>query len=163
MRTGSIIYALGLVSYLALYLGIVRLLFLSLFKNMRSSRLLFSFILSCVLQVVSILLTCSLSLAANNYQTMKYDWYCFPNMFWTLGEIFPDGASVAWATLQHYEGLAFLYGSALFVMVVNLALAAKDVVLVRIETPDRVRKERDKFRSPSTSQADLLPEDPLAS
>jgi hypothetical protein len=163
IKIGSIIYSVALLSYLAMYLGIVRLLFLLVFKNMKSSRLLFSFICSCVLLVVSVLLTCSLSLAANDYQTMKYDWYCFPNMFWTLGDVFPDGTSVVWATLQHYQGLGCLGATALAVTLANVLMTTKDVVLLRIETPERVRKEKEKFRNKPETETDLVPVDPFSS
>lgn len=153
-------YVLALVSYLALYLGLSRLVSMVFLKRMVLGRLLASFVITLVMLIIAVVTTCSMSLAANNYQTLIYEWYCFPNMFWTLGDLFPS-SKANWTSPEYFQGIVALAMCACSVALINIVLTAKDVVLLRIETPDRVVRERqkDRNRKPGNDEDEVV--DPL--
>ncbi len=141
-----IIYISAVTCYLALYLGIVRLSCMVFLRKVLMGRLIISFALTLVIIVMSVVVTCSLSLAANDYQTLTFGWYCFPNFFWTLAELFPDRSS-SWSNPEEVSAFIVLVLSSLTVAFVNVLFTAKDVVLLRIETPERVKEERNRRRA----------------
>jgi hypothetical protein len=141
-----IIYISAVTCYLALYLGIVRLTCMLFLRKVLFGRLIISFALTLVMIVMSVVVTCSLSLAANDYQTLTFGWYCFPNFFWTLAELFPDRSS-SWSNPEEVSAFIVLVLSSLTVAFINVLFTAKDVVLLRIETPERVKEERNKRRA----------------
>jgi hypothetical protein len=152
------VYAFAIGAYLMLYLGIVRLIAMLFLRRILLGRLVVAFTVTLVLVVFSIVLTCSLSLAANNYKTLEFDWYVFPNFFWTLYELVPNG-SETWTSPDRFYALVGLGLAASFVALINVALTAKDVVLLRIETPERVLEEQEKNRSrrrPSDDEEDSM-------
>lgn len=140
-----LVYILALTCYLALYLGTVRLVCMVFLRRVLVGRLVISFALTLVLIVTAIVVTCSLSLAASDYQTLDFDWYCFPNFFWTLSELFPS-RSPNWNSPEEIAAVLVLFLCSFLVAGINVLLTAKDVVLLRIETPERVIKERDRTR-----------------
>jgi hypothetical protein len=140
-----IIYVGAMTAYLILYLGIVRLICLLFLKRIVTGRLVAAFTITVVLVIMAVVTTCSLSLAANNYQRIDYDWYCFPNFFWTLVDLYP-GNQERWSTPEYFMAIVGLGFSAMVVGLINVALTAKDVMILRIETPDRVLEERRKNR-----------------
>ena len=141
-----LIYISAVTCYLALYLGIVRLICMLFLRNLLFGRLIISFALTLVMIVMAVIVTCTLSLAANDYQTLTFDWYCFPNFFWTLAELFPDRSS-SWSKPEEVGAFIALLLSSLTVALVNILFTAKDVVLLRIETPERVKEERNRRRT----------------
>ena len=141
-----IIYISAVTCYLALYLGIVRLSCMVFLRKVLFGRLIISFALTLVMIVMAVIMTCSLSLAANDYQTLTFGWYCFPNFFWTLAELFPDRSS-SWSNSEEVFAFIVLVLCALTVAFVNILFTAKDVVLLRIETPERVKEERNRRRA----------------
>ncbi len=141
-----IIYISAVTCYLALYLGMVRLSCMVFLRKVLMGRLIISFALTLVMIVMSVVVTCSLSLAANDYQTLTFGWYCFPNFFWTLAELFPDRSS-SWSNPEEVSAFIVLVLSSLTVAFVNVLFTAKDVVLLRIETPERVKEERNRRRA----------------
>jgi ABC-type transport system involved in cytochrome c biogenesis permease component len=142
---GSLVYIGALAAYLALYLGIVRLLLLLVFRKSRESRLLLSFAMLFVIVIVAMFLSLMMSLIAGDFRDMDYEWFCFINPVWTLGEfsdgminsaMFNSGAiAIAWLALSV---------SATIVFVINALLTSRDVMISRIETPARVLAERPK-------------------
>ncbi len=140
-----LIYIVAMTCYLALYLGLVRLACMLLLRHVLVGRLVMAFALTLVLIVLSVVFTCSLNLAANDYQVLSFDWYCFPNPFWTLLKLFPDNGS-NWGTPEEMFAVVGLVLTTLPVVFINILLTAKDVVLLRIETPERVRVERESRR-----------------
>ncbi|MCY2985606.1 MAG: hypothetical protein NTY15_18425 [Planctomycetota bacterium] len=147
-----LVYILALTCYLALYLGMVRLICMAFLRRVLVGRLVISFAFTLVLIVTAVVLTCSLSLAASDYQSLDFDWYCFPNFFWTLSELFPSRSS-NWNSPEEIMAVLALFFSSLFVATINVLLTAKDVVLLRIETPDRVIKERVRTQAKYNSGA----------
>jgi len=142
---GLLVYAIALTCFLALYLGLTRLICMLCMRRMMVGRLVASLAITLVSLILAVVLTCSLSLASNRYRDLSFDWYCFPNLFWTLVELFPT-SKTALVDPEHLYALVALLLCALVVGFINVALAAKDVVLLRIETPDRVLAERKRGR-----------------
>jgi hypothetical protein len=141
-----LVYVLALICYLALYLGIVRLICMTFLRRVLVGRLVIAFAFTLVMIVMAVVATTSLSLAANDYQSLEFDWYCFPNLFWTLSELFPSTSS-NWNSPEEFMAVIALFLCSFSVAALNVLLTAKDVVLLRIETPDRVIKERVRTRS----------------
>ncbi|MCU0707223.1 MAG: hypothetical protein MUF23_02930 [Pirellula sp.] len=140
-------YVSALAAYLALYLGIVRLTLLIIFRKSRAPRMLLSFAMVFVMFILSIFLSLSISLAAGDYRDMEFDWYCFINPIWTLGELFPtmyqarQGMSIFDNGEELFAWLALVV-SASIVFLINAVFTARDVMVSRIETPPRVLAER---------------------
>lgn len=126
-------YACAVTAYVALYLGFLRMLSLALGRNLRPRMaLLFAF------QVLIVALGVGISLFIpawrSDYMSMEFDYYCFPNFFWTLIELMNHDANADAAML-------IVYVLATFFFFANLFLITKDVYLIRVLTPPRVREE----------------------
>ncbi|HUP77998.1 MAG TPA: hypothetical protein VM260_05490 [Pirellula sp.] len=141
-----VIYVSALTCYLALYLGILRLTCMVFLRSVLVGRLVLSFTIAMVMIVLSIVFTSSISLAANDYKSLEFGWYCFPNFFWTLGELFPDRRS-NWGNVDEVFAIIALILTTLPIAFLNILFTAKDVVLLRIETPERVKEERNRGRA----------------
>ncbi|MEQ1827523.1 MAG: hypothetical protein ABL921_16310 [Pirellula sp.] len=148
-----VVFTGALACYLILYLGTVRLIAMIFLRKIALGRLIVSFTITIVLVVLSVVLTCSLSLAVNDYRTIDFDWYVFPNFFWTLGELFP-GNQEKWTSPECLFAVVGLILTSGIVGFINVLLTAKDVVLLRIETPERVVQERQKMRQRKSSMDD---------
>ncbi len=153
-------FLVAMTCYLALYLGVVRLFCMLFLRHVLVGRLVLAFTMTIVLVVMAVVLTCSVNLAANDYQLLSFDWYCFPNLFWTLAELFPE-RSGGWGTPEEVWALIALLFTTLPVVFVNVLLTAKDVVLLRIETPERVKEERDKRRAIQNTELTAEEADPI--
>lgn len=140
-----LIYVVAMTCYLALYLGLVRLACLVFLRRVLVGRLVMAIAMTLVMIILSVVITCSVNLAANDYQVLSFDWYCFPNLFWTLSKLFPDSGS-SWGTPEEMFAVVGLVLTTLPIAFLNILLTAKDVVLLRIETPERVQEERKRRR-----------------
>jgi hypothetical protein len=160
INNSLLVYAVTLIAYLALYLGVVRLFSMVVLRKLAVGRLAISFALTAVLLVMTVIGTCSLSLASNDYQTLTYEWFCFPNLFWTMYDLFP-GNTENWVAPEYFGAFVALLTCSGAIALINLLLTAKDVVLLRIETPERVTKERKKIRVKSEEE-EVEDPDPLA-
>ena len=140
-----LIYVVAMTCYLALYLGLVRLACLVFLRRVLVGRLVTAIAMTLVMIILSVVVTCSVNLAANDYQVLSFDWYCFPNLFWTLSKLFPDSGS-SWGTPEEMFAVIGLVLTTLPIAFLNILLTAKDVVLLRIETPERVQEERKRRR-----------------
>ena len=140
-----LIYVVAMTCYLALYLGLVRLACLVFLRRVLVGRLVMAIAMTLVMIILSVVITCSVNLAANDYQVLSFDWYCFPNLFWTLSKLFPDNGS-SWGTPEEMFAVVGLVLTTLPIAFLNILLTAKDVVLLRIETPERVQEERKRRR-----------------
>jgi hypothetical protein len=149
-----VLYVAVLSAYLALYMGTVRLICMVFLRRVMAGRLVASFTITCVLLILSVVATLSLSLAANRYQRLAFDWYCFPNLFWTLGELYPSNQN-RWVLPECFFAVVCLAISSAVIGLINVALTAKDVVVLRIETPERVVRERSKIRSKKEEDDEL--------
>lgn len=149
-----VLYVAVLSAYLALYMGTVRLICMVFLRRVMAGRLVASFTITCVLLILSVVATLSLSLASNRYQRLAFDWYCFPNLFWTLGELYPSNQN-RWVLPECFFAVVCLAISSAVLGLINVALTAKDVVVLRIETPERVVRERSKIRSKKEEDDEL--------
>ncbi len=150
MRINVVSYTTAIACYLALYLGIARVLLMSGGKTGRP-RMLLSVLTVVVLMFVCGLFPMLISYWSSGYYTVTYEPYMFTHVPWTLYEIV-DGKGKADA------GLIWLILSSTIVFVYNLLFAFRDVMLVRIETPKNVRDELG-IKAAETPEA---PVDPLA-
>ena len=153
-----VVYVSALTCYLALYLGILRLTCMIFLRSVLVGRLVLSFTIALVMIVLSVVFTCSISLAANDYKSLEFGWYCFPNFFWTLAELFPDRRSNLGNADEVFAVIALIL-TTLPIAFLNILFTAKDVVLLRIETPERVKEERNRRRAKlgHDSQEDVDP------
>ncbi len=87
-----------------------------------------------MLIVFGVAIPVSISYWETGFRTIEYRFYTFTNLFWTLSLIV-DEDSIA------NIGAVWLICASIIVFAANLLLVTKDVMLVRIETPAKVRKE----------------------
>lgn len=120
--------------YLTIYAGINRLVMLLVAKHMPAR----------MLGSVALMTVCLLFLhmgpllfvyALNDYREFDYNWHQAFNIFWTTVEA-SDGLSVE---VELSMGILTLASIAIFGL--NLILSTRDVMLVRIAEPPRVREE----------------------
>jgi hypothetical protein len=140
-----LVYALTTFALLAMYMGILRLTFMSLLRKLNQGRLAIAFTIQLVMIVLSVVVSLSVSLFINNYQSPTFDWFCFINPFWLLVEVFPDNGNTL-NSVENTLALIALGITSLIILVLNVLLLAKDVTIVRIETPERVVRERQRAR-----------------
>lgn len=121
--------------YLAIYLGVNRLIMLKAAPLMHARM-----IGSCALLVVILLLAHLLPMIIvfyfNNYQEFPYAWHQALNVPWTMAEMMDHG----W-TPETSLNLALLTLAALVVFGLNLVSLSSDVLIVRISAPPRVEAE----------------------
>jgi hypothetical protein len=130
------VYAYGFMclGYLALYLGLARLILLMIGRFVLS-RMVTSVTLVSILIIFGALIPVFVSYWSNRFQNASYEIYMFPNLFWSLIAI-DDSVN---------RGAVFLLGiTAAIVFQTNLLFLTRDVMLVRVETPPRVRQERNE-------------------
>ncbi len=73
--------------------------------------------------------------AMNDYREFDYDWHQAANIFWTCGE-----ASTQ-MSISVEISLVLLTLAALTFFGLNLMVSTRDVMLVRIDVPERVKSE----------------------
>lgn len=148
-----------LVCYLAIYLGVNRLLLLAVPKHM-PARMLASFALLVVLLIFAHLLPLVVVYYLNDYREFAYDWHQAFNIIWSIDEAI-DNASLGSNFLsfsgQFGTSIVLLTLCAIGVFGLNLILCTRDVLLVRVSIPPRVREE-DKEEAPE----EPAPIDPFA-
>jgi hypothetical protein len=154
-------YAIAIVAYLALYLGLGRLMSMLFLSKMQTGRIVATFALIIVLNILAVVISCSLSLFMNGYLRMDYDWYCFINPWWTLGEAYPTSYLRGRTTPE--IAISVLCLCAIPITLLNVLLSAKDIVIQRMETPSRVLEERAKIlgKTSTDSSGEDVVIDPL--
>ncbi|MCA9134570.1 MAG: hypothetical protein KDA45_15490, partial [Planctomycetales bacterium] len=128
-----------LLCYLAIYLGANRLLLLLLPRHL-PGRMVTSVALLTVLLVMSHLLPLFAVYFANDYRDFDYGWHQALNIPWSTQEVLDSGSldSLSWdigATMV----IVTLCATAIFGL--NLVLCTRDVMLVRVALPPRIRQE----------------------
>lgn len=123
-----------LLCYLAFYVGINRLLMM-LVPRQQSSRMVGAVAMMAAILLLSHLVPMFLVYYANDYREFDYDWHQAFNIIWTVREVVVNnsvdlGASMVIITL-----------CAIAVFGLNLLLCTRDVMLVRVGPPPRVREE----------------------
>jgi hypothetical protein len=135
MGRSSLVYVGYLmVCYLAIYVGINRLLMLSVGRHM-PARMLGAFALMAVIGMVLHLVPWVSVFLMNDYREYPYDWHQAMNIFWTCTEAF-DGMT---GPLEF--SMVMLTILAISVFGLNLILCTRDVMVVRVAEPPRVLAE----------------------
>lgn len=143
-----IFYVLTVAAYMALYLGLCRLAMLLFFRRLNGGRMIVSVGICILLLLGAVIGSASLSLLVNNYRTMNFEWFCFVNPFWTLAEVFPDYGNVFWKGPEVAIAVLLVWLIGGGVGLLNALLASRDVVILKIETPERVKVEAAKDVGP---------------
>lgn len=153
-RTSTGIFILGylLLCYLAIYLGVTRLIMMAVSRGI-PGRMIGSVALLAVLMIFAQLIPLFTVYYFNDYREFDYGWHQALNIIWTCGEAL-DSIS---ADVVGSVTLLTLCAVAIFGL--NLVLCTRDVMLVRVSQPPRVREEESQQQA---SKAAPLPVDPFA-
>lgn len=143
-------YMITVAAYMALFLGLCRLMMLVVFRRVNTGRMVISVGVSVLMIIGSVIGSASLSLFSNNYRTMDFEWFCFVNPFWTLAEVFPDYGNVFWKGPEAAVAVLIVWFAGGFIGILNVLLASRDVVILKIETPERVRLEASRDKGPTS-------------
>lgn len=138
-------FGLTLLGHLMLYLGMTRLLLLLVPHGTRA-RMIISVCLMAILIGAGSFFTLLISYMTNKLGQPSYEWYSVLNVMWTYAEFdrVPEFSFLFLATLS------------IIVFALNLQSLTRDIVLVRIQVPAKVRAER-------KSEIESVPEsDPFA-
>ena len=120
--------------YFLFYNGLARLLMLAIPKTV-SGRMVMGFLLQAILVLAGVAVPMIVISLLNGFRQPDYGWHQFPNIVWTIGEVSSTGiASVAPSFL-----LLALFAIPIFGL--NLLLCGRDVLLVRIHVPGRLKEE----------------------
>ncbi|MBX3423064.1 MAG: hypothetical protein KF752_16025 [Pirellulaceae bacterium] len=138
-------------AYFVFFTGTTRLIMLIVPRQV-SARLLVGFLLQCMMVVVLGLLPYSAVLVANRFEPFDYDWHQSLNVYWTLEDVVNNGISA-----RHTIALVAVPLLAAAVFVLNLGLSSQDILLVRVQLPQRLQQE-----IASTTTTPPTPLDPLA-
>jgi hypothetical protein len=123
-----------LLCYLTIYVGINRLAMMAIAKTV-PARMLGSVALMAVLLLTLHMVPLLLVYAFNDYREFAYDWHQVLNILWTCEEA-SQGLTLP---VELSMGILTLASIAIFGL--NLVLSTRDVMLVRIAEPPRVRAE----------------------
>ncbi len=161
-KTTGLVHLSALWLYAALYLGVGRMASWLLFRKMGVGRIVATGLFLVVFNVLGVIASCLFSLWDSNYQNMDFGFYCFINPWWTLAEAFPTeyGQNTNWDVDLAVFLLAVV---AIPIFLINLFLTAKDIVVQRVEIPERVQQERARISgkaAPSPAEEEII--DPLA-
>ena len=129
-----LVLGLVLLCYLAFFVGVNRLLMM-LVPRQQPSRMVGAVAMMAAILLLSHLVPLFVAYFANDYREFPYDWHQTLNIIWTVREIFDNssvdlGASMKIITL-----------SAIGIFGLNLLFCTRDVMLVRVGLPPRVREE----------------------
>jgi hypothetical protein len=130
----AVIHSVMLMAYLVIYVGLTRLVLvlLDLFPKLIGSRMLMAPCLSILFLLVGTISPLLLSGFWNGTGVPTYEWYTVINPFWTFGEFkFPELSSQI-----------LLIAMSVIVFGLNFVSLGRDVIMVRVEAPPRVREEQ---------------------
>lgn len=134
------IIALGvlLLCYMIIYLGLTRLILLGVSKQM-PGRMVGSFSVLMVLLIFGHLIPWLGVYYLNDFREYNYGWHQAFNVYWSVLEVadrvsLDIGASIVIVSL-----------CAIVIFGLNLMLCTRDVMLVRVSQPPRVRQEDEQF------------------
>jgi hypothetical protein len=137
MRMGrsSLVYVgYLLLCYLVIYIGFNRMLMFAVAKYM-PARMLGAFAMMAVLLLLSHMLPLVIAFFLNDYREFDYDWHQALNIVWTCTE----AARGLNTPVEVAMGILTLLAIGIFGL--NLVLCTRDVMLVRISEPPRVKEE----------------------
>jgi hypothetical protein len=115
----------------------------------RTGRALIGFLIQILLVACGALVPFAAMLIAVRFQVFSYSWHHGLNVFWTLSDL--ASSRISGDNGIVLAGLPFL---ALLMFAVNLILCSRDVLLVRVELPARIREEIGRSVEPAPSVPD---------
>ncbi|MEO8270087.1 MAG: hypothetical protein ABI557_10215, partial [Aureliella sp.] len=133
-NSSALLVGYVLLCYLVFYVGINRLLMM-LLPRQQPSRMVGAVAMMAAILLLSHLVPLFMVYSANDYREFDYDWHQAFNIIWTVQEILDNnsvdlGVSMVIITL-----------CAIGIFGLNLLLCTRDVMLVRVGLPPRVREE----------------------
>ncbi len=140
------IQCLMLLAYLVIYVGLTRLVLvlLDFFPKLIGNRMVMAPCFGVLFLLIGVVTPFLLSGFWNGTGVPNYEWYSVINPFWTISVYkFPDISS-----------LLLLIVLSVIVFGLNFASLGRDVTMVRVEAPPRVREE-------TASPAETAPESPF--
>jgi len=123
-----------LLCFLAFYTGLNRLLMLAV-PRQQPARMVAAVAMMAAVLALSHLLPLFLIYYANDYREFNYGWHQTFNIVWTLDEIANTN------TLALGSNIILLTLCAIGVFGLNLVLCTRDVMLIRVALPPRVRED----------------------
>lgn len=150
--SGSLIAGYLLLCYLAFYVGLNRLVMLLIPRPLPGRMMIALVLMACVL-IVAHLLPLFVVYYANDYREFPYAWHQAFNIFWTIDEV-GDFNSIS---LDIGPSLVIVTLCAVAIFGLNLLFCTRDVMLLRVIAPPRVREE-EMSNTPVTT----VPADPFA-
>jgi len=132
-------YALAMIAYLAIYLGLGRLVIMFARRYIRFGAVV-GFLIQAIVISLGSIIPATLQLAMFRIFGDDYTPLQWPNWFWTLLEL-GEQNSYSVTYIDSVSALLALALVAVPMMLVNLAVAAKEVAATRIAAPVRVMEE----------------------
>lgn len=123
-----------LLCYLAIYLGLNRLLLMAVPRHF-PARMVGSVALLVVTLLLAHLLPLLIVFYLNDYRNVDYGWHQAFNIFWSISE------AVNNLSLDIGPSIVIVTLCAMGIFGLNLVLSTKDVMLVRVAQPPRVRED----------------------
>ncbi len=136
-----------LLCYLTIYLGVNRLIMMSVTKQL-PGRMVASVAMLIVLLILAHLIPLMTVFYLNDYREFDYGWHQAFNIFWTTAEAV-DGLSA-----EIGASMVIVTLCALAVFGLNLILSTRDVMLIRVSRPPRVMEEEGAVASAQTKPSD---------
>lgn len=121
-------------SYFVFYNGLARLIMMAI-PRISSGRMIVGFLVQIIVVAAGAALPFLITTFTNRFQPFNYGWHQFLNIPWTLTEM--DGPGIGTVA----PAVVLLALCALAVFGLNLVLCGRDVLLVRINLPQRVQQE----------------------
>jgi hypothetical protein len=117
------------------YSGVTRLLMFAVSRRFHA-RVLIGLVIQLLLLVFGAMTAFFIALIASGFRDLDYSWIQVFNVMWTASDLASNGI-----TNDNMPGLTVLSLLGLIVFVVNLLLCGRDVLLVRVGLPPRVKEE----------------------
>ncbi len=146
-RESGLVSGLLLLGYLAIYLGFNRLLMLAVSRNL-PGRMIGSVAALAVVLLLAHLLPLLIVFYWNDYREIDYAWHQAFNIFWSVYEASED------LSLDIAPTSVIVSLCAMGVFGLNLLLSTRDVMLVRVAQPPRVRDESQRSEPAPAPQVD---------
>jgi hypothetical protein len=165
-RDSTLVAGYLLFCYLVFYLGLNRLMLLGLPKSI-AARMLGSVALLAVTLLLTHLLPLLVVFYLNDYREFDYGWHQAFNIVWSVDEAVNNGAinpaTLAFST-QIGASMVIVTLCAIGVFGSNLVMCTRDVLLVRVAAPPRVREEQVSSKAGKSGKAESEPHpvDPFA-
>jgi hypothetical protein len=138
--------ALAAWSYFVFYSGLNRLLMMAIPKRI-VGRMVIGPILQALVVLAGCLLPLTVVMLVNEFKPFDYGWHHALNIPWTLIEINTQAQSTL-------ESVAIIFVLAALMLGINILLCGRDVMLVRVNLPERLQSELQENAQPTQPAPD---------